>query len=153
MSHQDSRLRAEQALKLRACGRSWSEIANALGYGSRRGAAQAVERLLASSRPDPEAERAESTEGLRVLRSTLFARMAVAAQRGDDQTLVSISKELRNLVAEHSKLNGLYAPVKQQVDVRVHQTPEAILERAQAELLAAMRDQPALETIDVEVVK
>lgn len=153
MNHHDSRLRAEQALKLRACGRSWAEIADALGFGSRSAAQTAVKRLVASTRPDPEADRAESTESLRVLRSTLFGRMAAASQRGDDQTLVSISKELRNLVAEHSKLNGLYAPVRQEVDVRVSQTPEAILERAQTELLAAMRDQPALETIDAEVVK
>jgi hypothetical protein len=41
MNRQDSRTRAEQAFRLRAMGRSWQEIADALGYRGRQSAQDA----------------------------------------------------------------------------------------------------------------
>lgn len=149
MTRQDSRARAEHAFRLRACGRTWTEISTELGYRSRDGARLAVDRLLASKSTDPAAERATSTETLRVLQAALFGRFAVAAQDGDDQSLVAYSKELRSLVAETARINGLYAPVKHEHDVSVHQDAAAILERAEADLLALAKS----NVIDAEVVQ
>lgn len=145
MPHQDSRRRAEQALRLRSCGRTWTEIADALGYRSRAGARQAVERLVASTAPETTTEgRRTSVEALRVLRSVLFDRFAEAAQRGDDQTLALMSKEIRSNIAEQAKLDGLYAPLRSEVEVAVKSSPTSIVDQAERQLL---------QTIEGEVVE
>lgn len=149
MNRQDSRARAEHAFRLRACGRTWAEIATECEYRSRQSAQQAVDRLLASRPTDPATERATSTETLRVLQAALFGRFAAAAQGGDDRSLLGLSKELRSLVAENARINGLYAPVRHEHDVSVHESATAILDRAEADLLALAKS----NVIDAEVVQ
>lgn len=158
MSHHDSRARAEEAFRLKACGRSWQEIADEVGYKTRAGARQAVERLLAQTAPETiEAGRQTAAESLRVVRSVLFGRFAAAARREDDQTLAALSREIHRNVGEAAKLGGLYAPVKHDVDVRVEQSATAIVDRAEQELLAlANKSTPApigAVVLDAEVVE
>lgn len=59
---------------------------------------------------------------------------------------------MRSLTAETAKLGGLYAPVRAEVDVNVHQSATAILDRAESELLALAERQHQPAVIDAEVV-
>lgn len=70
----------------------------------------------------------------------LFERFADAKVRGDNNDLLMIGKELRNNVGEVAKLRGLYAPVRPEVDVNIHQTAAAILDRAEQDLLALVAE-------------
>jgi hypothetical protein len=85
--------------------------------------------------PDPDAERATSTESLRALQEGLFARFDAAVKRRDDGTALSLSGELRKLVREEAQLNGLYAPQAIEVDVNINSRVE-IIDRLESELLA-----------------
>lgn len=141
MTHSGSRARAEQALRLRCRRKTWAEISEQLGYRSRDGARHAVGRLLTKMAANPDAERALSSEALRVLQSGLNDRFDAAVQREDDAAALSLSRELRCLVAEEAKLIGIYAP--ERLEVHVHQSPSAIIAEAQDRLLAI---------IDAEVI-
>ncbi|MGV0645070.1 hypothetical protein ABQE44_16905 [Mycolicibacterium sp. XJ2546] len=92
--------------------------------------------------PDLALERAVATEALRVQESGLYGRFEEALDNGDDDTAVSLSKELRSLVAYRAKLNGMEMPVRTEVDVTVHQSATAIIDRMEAELLALSARQP-----------
>lgn len=102
----DDRLR----LQLRATGATWQHVADQLGYRSRQAAQLAVRRYLDAHQPDPDAERGVTSETLRLLTSTLFNQLATARAAGDSDAVVRISKEIRSIGAESSKLNGLYRP-------------------------------------------
>lgn len=75
------------------------------------------------------------TEALRVLQSGLFDRFDAAVKRRDDEKAMTLSRELRSLVAEEAKLNGLYAPQSVAVDVSVTSRIE-VIDRLESELLA-----------------
>ncbi|MGP4054134.1 hypothetical protein ACTWP6_04810 [Mycobacterium sp. 4D054] len=144
-SRQDSRARVEEASRLRASGRTWDEIATAVGYRSRQGAQQAVERLrkrnpLASA----ESQRRTASEGLRIVRAVLFEEFASAKQRGDSDSLVAYAKEIRQNISEDAKLHGAYAPVRSQLDVNVRQDASAIIAEARDRLLSV---------VDAEVIE
>lgn len=142
MSRQSSRARSEAAFQLHAAGRTWQEIADTLNYQSRQAAQQAVKRLHARQPPaSPEAVRRSSSESLRILRSILFERVAVAKVKGDDQTLIGLHRELTRNIGESAKLAGAYAP--EEINVNVKQSPAAIIADARERLLAI---------IDAEVV-
>ncbi|WHU48669.1 hypothetical protein QNM97_06655 [Gordonia sp. L191] len=150
-SHAATRERAQRALQLRAMGQTWDSIAKTVGYRSRQAPQLAVKRLLASHHPDPETERAVSSESLRLLQSTLFSRLAAANARGDTDELVKLSKELRSLTAETSKLNGLYAPpAPQRVEVEVRPAQEMIA--STRDQLLALVDGDAQPILEGEVV-
>lgn len=143
MPIRDSRDRAEQAFQLRAIGRTWAEIADALGYRSRGAAQLAVKRLHSRQPPaSPEAARRSSLEALRVCRSVLFERFADAKRSGDDGTLIGLHRELARNISESAKLAGAYSPTV--IDVNVTQTVTELIADTRARLLAA---------IDAEVVE
>lgn len=77
------------------------------------------------------------------MRAVLFEQFADAKQRGDNDDLVLLGKELRNNIAEDAKLNGAHAPARSQVDINVRQDAVAIIADARSRLLSA---------IDAEVV-
>lgn len=137
MNRQDSRARAEEAFRLRAAGRTWSEIAEALGYRGRQSAQDAVRRHLERTAPESsEAVRRTASEGLRITKSVLFTELAAAKQRGDSQALVSSAKAIADLIEKDARLNGLHVQTAQQVEVNLTQTPAAIIDRLESELLA-----------------
>ncbi|SIJ61623.1 Uncharacterised protein [Mycobacteroides abscessus subsp. bolletii] len=141
-NHQDSRARAEEAFRLRAVGRTWAEISRSLGYRSRGAAQAAVKRLMDRTPAEsPGQARARADESLRITQSVLFGRLASAVQRGDDDVVSSMAKEIRATVAERSKLVGAYAPQRTEVDVQVTQTPTALIDRLESELLALVAQQ------------
>jgi hypothetical protein len=103
----------------------------------------AVERLWARTRESPEVSRRSLTEGLQLVKTTLFESLADAKRNGDKASIVAISRELRSATDQLAKLDGLHAP--QRVDVSVtHKTA--------SEMLAEYREQ-LLAVIDAEVVE
>lgn len=156
-SRQDSYARAERAHRLRIVGRTWSEIAKAEGYRSRQAAQLAVRRHLTRELPESaEDQRRTASEGLRITRSVLFAALADAKQSGDPQATVAVSRAITDTIEKQARLLGLHVPVAQQVDVRVEQTSAAILDRAEADLLALAQQRPQqlpAPTIDAEVIE
>ena len=155
-NRQDSRTRAEEAHRLRAVGRTWQEIADTLGYRTRAGAIQAVQRLMDRTPPEtPKAARLKADEALRITQSILFGRLAVAVRDHDDDLVARYAKEIRSTVTERAKLVGAYAPAQAVVDVRVEQSVTAVIDRAEAELLALLPGQPhqaVLPILDAEVL-
>ncbi|MGC5245573.1 hypothetical protein ACPXB3_01370 [Gordonia sp. DT219] len=145
------RERAQRALQLRAMGATWQRIADDLGYRSRQAAHMSVKTYLAQHQPDPEAERGVTSETLRILQSTLFSRLVDANTQGDTDTVVKLSKELRSLTAESSRLNGLYRPAQTEhaVAVTVTPSPRDAIEEARRRTLEALNT----NTIDAEVVE
>jgi hypothetical protein len=154
MNHQDSRARAAAAYRLRAVGRTWQEVADALGYRSCGAAHTAVTRHLDRTPAESvSTARRSATESLRIVQSVLFERFADAKQRGDDETLAMLARELRNNVGEVAKLRGLYAPARSEVEINIHQTATAILDRAESELLALTAErQRQIPVLDAEVI-
>lgn len=144
MSRRLSRQRAEQAARLRATGMTWQEVADAVGYRSRQGAFDAVAALYKRFPPEsPETARRSLTEGLRIQLARLHQRFADAEDRNDTEAVVALAKELRSTTDAIAKLNGLSVPVAQQVDVNVHHSATAIIDRMETELLAlAAQRQP-----------
>jgi hypothetical protein len=65
--------------------------------------------------------------------------------------LVSLSREVHKDVDQWAKLVGAYAPIEH--DVNVRQSATAVIDRAEAELLALAQRQPQSEIIDAEVVE
>lgn len=137
MSRQDSRAREEHAFHLRAVGRTYEEIAEVCGFGSRSAAHSAVQRYE-KRQPAPNAEgvRRMSDEGLRLVSSVLFERFADAKVREDNKDIVMLSKEIREVGAERSKLAGAYAPKQSELTVNVRQEAVAVIDKSEADLLA-----------------
>jgi hypothetical protein len=137
MNRQDSRSRAEEAFRLRAVGRTWAEISATLGYRSRGAAQLAVRRLMDRTPPETaEHARAQASEGLRITKSVLFAELAAAKCRGDSQGLVAAAKAIADMIERDARLNGLHAPQRTEVDMKVSADPAAIIDRLESELLA-----------------
>lgn len=153
----DSRHRAEQAVRMSATGATWQEVADACGYRSRQAAQQAVSRLRDRTPPESvEQARAKHDAALQLLQRNDFTRYLLALQNGDDDTALRYSKELRGIVSERAKLAGVYAPERQQVEVKVTTDAVAIIDRMEAELLALVAQRPqqlALQgnVIDAEI--
>ncbi len=152
MSREDSRRRAERAHRLRSLGRTWQEIADAEGFQS-RGAAQVAVRRFVSAEPAEGVDevRRSASETLRIVRSVLVGRFAEAARSRDDETLVKLSREVHRNLGQWATLVGANAPERHEHDVQVTQTASAILDRAEADLLALAQTRPA-PIIDAEVM-
>lgn len=132
-------------------GATWQRIADDLGYRSRQAAHMSVKTYLAQHQPDPEAERGVTSETLRILQSTLFSRLVDANTQGDTDSVVKLSKELRSLTAESSRLNGLYRPAQTEhaVAVTVTPSPREAIEEARRRTLESMKPR----TIESEIVE
>lgn len=147
MPRRDSRARAVEALRLRACCRTWQEVADELGFRTRGGAQMAVNRLVAAMESDPRygaVERAVSAATLRELGSRLFPLYEAAADRADEEAAASLSKELRSVVVDHARLTGIAAPQRAEVNVNL----------SLGEMIAQTRQRlRALDnTVDAEVI-
>ncbi len=136
MPLRESRARAEQAAALRAMGYPWRAIADSLGFKSHGAAQLAVARHhQRSPLPSGDMARRTAAQRLNTVVTSLFERFAVAKQDGDDDTLVMLSKEIRNNTAEMAKLHGAYAPQRTEVDLKVSTSETAIIAEARRRLL------------------
>ncbi|WP_134065112.1 hypothetical protein [Mycobacteroides salmoniphilum] len=139
MSREDSRLRVQRAADLRASGKTWQQIADSEGFRSRRAAQLAVQRFRQREHPESLSDkRRTASEGLRILKSVLFADLADAKQQGDHQAVVASARAIADVIEKDAKLNGLHAAVAQEINVRVEQTPAAIISEARERLAAVL---------------
>lgn len=148
----DSRARARRALQLRTMCRTWQEIADAEGFKSASAASNAVNRLVRRQPPEDLATmRVYTAEGLRLVQSTLFEALAEAKRRKDPHTVVAVARALADVMDRHARLIGMHVPVAQQLDVNVHQSIGAVLERAEQDMTRAIESAP--EILDAEIVE
>lgn len=152
MNRAASRARAEKCWKQRCMGRTWQEIADTQGFKNHSAARLAVERLLArdDAKHTPDLERHYTSGGLRLLKAELFATLTEARAAGKHEVAIQAARAIADVLDKHAKLWGLHVPVESVVNVHVAQSASAVLERAEAELLALAAAQPAV--IDAEVI-
>lgn len=155
----EARKRAADAYKLRCAGRTWDEIARATGFKNHSSAVHAVKSHIARMpAEDQELARAFSAGTYRLVVAQLFEVASRAREVGKPHTAVQALQAAADAQAKHDQLVGLNVPVTQKVELSV--TAAAILDRAEAELLAiAQAQQPAVAVgfdagvIDAEVVE
>ncbi|CAN3128605.1 hypothetical protein ACNUDN_02381 [Mycobacterium sp. smrl_JER01] len=158
MSAFASQQRAAEAFNLRASRYSWREVAERLGYRSIGAAQSAVSRHVARVRRESTETTVESHKAAIETRTrALSQRFVMAFKAGDDDTMVTLNREIARNEGELAKLGGMYMPERSEMTVTVDQTPAAIIDRMEAELLAlAAQRQPqqALQgnIIDAEVL-
>lgn len=156
MSTYASRERAAEAFQLRASRFSWREVADRLGYRSIGAAQSAVNRHVERLRREPTATSIEAHKfGIETRTRALTQRFAAAYKAGDDDTLVTLNREIVRNEAELAKLGGLYEP--ERVDVNVTTDPAALIAQTRDRLLAVLaereqRQLPVTPIIEAEVV-
>lgn len=148
MSRYASRERAAEAFQLRASRYSWREVADRLGYRSIGAAQTAVNRHVERLRREPTAISVEAHKfAIETRTRALSQRFAAAFRWGDDDTLVTLNREIVRNEAELAKLGGLYEP--ETLNVNVAQTPAAIIAEARERLLAVV-DAEVVEPKEIE---
>lgn len=147
MSRHASRERAKEAFELRASRHSWREVADRLGYRSVGAAQTAVNRHVVRERREPTATSVETHKyGIETRTRAMNQRFAAAFRTGDDDTLVTLNREIRANEAELARIGGLYAP--EQVDVNV--TPSLTQRIAEVRELTAVLDAEVIEPKGLE---
>jgi len=155
-----SRERAEQVWLAREVGRQpWSKMRDQFGFTS-VGSAQCAHASYVKRhpKPDPAAVFLGIVERNRTAGGVALSELTQAVKEGDHKAAAALIGTIQRLDAELAKLFGLYAP--ERVDVNVATTATAILDRAEAELVALAAAQPlpspgrpaALPVLDAEVV-
>jgi hypothetical protein len=148
MSRHASQERAAEAFQLRASRYSWREVCDHLGYRSIGAAQSAVNRHVERLRREPTTISVEAHKFAIETRSrAMTARFTAAFTAGDDDTLVTLNREIARNEVELAKLAGMYAP--EQLNVNVTQTPAAIIAEARDRLLAAV-DAEVIEPKEIE---
>lgn len=143
MSRYASRERAAEAFQLRGQRLSWREVCDRLGFRSVGAAQSAVAAHVARERREPTATSIEAHKfGVETRTRALTQRFVAAYRVGDDDTLVSLNREIRSNEVELAKLGGFYAPDK--LDITVSQTEAQIIAEARTRLR---------EVVDAEVIE
>ena len=149
MSRHASRERAAVAFALRASRYSWREVADRLAYRSIGAAQTAVNRHVERLRREPAFISVEAHKfAIETRTRALSQRFTAAFRDGDDDTLVTLNREIIRNEAELAKLGGFYEPETVNVNV---QTPAAIIDRMEQDLLALARSNTNI--IEAEVVE
>lgn len=158
MPLRDSRARAERVFVMRAVGcQPWSKIRDELGFKS-VGAAQMAYRRFLARNPVPESTTvfAEIIERKRVTTGAAMTALARAGRDGDRAAVAQLVGVVSRSDAELAKLYGLNAA--EELNVHVEHSATAILDRAEADLLALAKSLPGqrpelLAVIDAEVIE
>lgn len=139
MTLRESHARQERAFLVRATGRSWKEVAEAVGYASVGAAQLAVKRHCARADFDsPETSRHELIRSARMTSADLHDRFAAAVAREDDDTAAMINRELCRNRDQLAKLQGAYPTQRAEVDVTVSGSVSAIIREARERLLSVV---------------
>lgn len=149
MSHKASRARAVEALRLRARGWTWLEVAAELDFVNESGARMAVNRLIAEATDDPQYKstaRFVSDEAMRMQYQRLLPLFETAVDDGDVETAVAVAKELRATSETRTKLTGIGAPKQVEHSVAVEFTNEVAAARQRMKALPS-------NVLDVEVIE
>lgn len=152
----DARQRAHKAYLLRCTGRTWHDIAEALGFSSPASACKAVTTHIQRMPVEDQAmARALSAGHYRVVATKLHSIAAKAEATGKLTTAVQAYQTALDAQERADKLAGLPLMQPQEVNVHVHQTATAVVDQARQELLAIAAGRQAsgvLPVIDAEVV-
>lgn len=150
------RKKAADAYRLRCTGRTYDEIATALGYGSPSSAHKAVlghiKRMPAEDR---EMARAFSAGNYSQIIAALYDVATKAKTANRLTTAVQALEAAANTQAKKDNLEGLHIAVPTKVDVNVQHSAVAVIDQAKEQLLALVAKQPqpaALPVIDAEVL-
>lgn len=150
-----ARERANNAYNLRCIGRTWPEIARAENYGSPGAACTAVRRHIDRlPKEDQDLARALSAGTYQLIKAKLFELASSSQRKGHERSAQEAMVAAAAVQEKHDRLVGIQAPTK--VDVTVTGTAVAVLERAEAELLAIAQSQQRgsdLPVLDAEVVE
>lgn len=153
-----SQQRAADAYNHRCMGRTWREIAQLCGFKSHSSAAHAVRRHInRMPAEDRNLMKAVTAGSYRIVTARLHRLLAQAEQDGDATAAATLGRTIADIEDKHAKLTDQYSPTK--VDLTVHQTAGAVIDRAEAELLALAGEQPAipapvvgLPVLDAEII-
>lgn len=85
--------------------------------------------------------RFDAQNGYEITKATLFAVMVDAHKRRDTTDTIAAARAINDTIDKQCKLLGLHAPQRAEVDVTVTQTPAALIDRFEAELLAMVAQQ------------
>lgn len=158
MSRYASRERAKQAFELRGSRHSWREICERLEFRSVGAAQSAVSAHVARERREATPTTIEAHKyAIETRTRALSQRFVAAFQTRDDDTLVTLNREILRNEAELAKIGGLYEPST--VNVNVTTDPSAIIAETRDRLLAALaeREQRQLPTaptiLEAEVIE
>lgn len=160
MTHRASRARAAEAYTRHLDGDTWQEIADALGFRSRQGAQDAVNRHLAETTPDPSnIARRKWTDRKHRQRRRLCRQLSVAETLNDSQAVAQLSAAIDRVDDQLAKAENYYAP--QKLDVTVGRSPAELLAESKAQTLAALAERRgnvgalpvATNVIDAEVIE
>lgn len=151
MNRQDSRRRAERCWRLRVRGRTWQEIADEEGFGSRRAAQKAVEKLLERDPPsDVNTLRRAMGDGITMLRADLLDCLDDCKAKGQHIRVAQLGQVILDSFDKQAKLMGLHIAVPTEVHVSVQSMTE-VLADTRSRLQAAIDAAPA-DVLDVDVV-
>lgn len=136
-----SRERAERASFLRACGMSWREICQQLGYSS-HGAVQLAVQRHRRRNPPPSPQDTFIEIGLRRqhVNATVLRQLAVAAAGGDSNAVANLARTITAADESTARMYGLNAPERH----------EHLVAAAPADAVARLRGE-LLDVIDAEV--
>lgn len=139
MSRAESRARAERVVLQRAVMRkSWREIMRAEGFKSVGAVQNTYKREMArrrlSARDLGQLTAQEILERRDTTTRIAVGQLIEAQRAGDATAMAQMLREIRQNDVETAKMLGLYEP--ERVEVNLTQSPSAILDRAEAELLA-----------------
>jgi hypothetical protein len=119
--------RQRNALELRMAGATFQYIADALGYGNRSSATDAITRALRDTTPKELTDEVRRMENERLDR--LWGSMYVKALKGD---CLAVDRCLR-IMARRAALNGLDAPVRVRQAVITEEDIDAAIARIDRE--------------------
>ncbi|MEV5429260.1 hypothetical protein [Streptomyces sp. NPDC052701] len=120
--------RQVKALELAAEGKTYSEIAAALGYSDKSGARKLVQRALAA-RADPSAAQLRVIEGVRL--DMLLRAVWPHAMKGETESV----REAVRISERRAKLFGLDAPAVHKVDMQQRDERVARIKALAAQLV------------------
>lgn len=143
-NRQTTNQRAERAYQLRCMHRTLQEIADALGYRSRKSALGAI-RAHMSRMPqdDIEIKRALTSGSYEIVMARLHRLLAKAEAADDRSSAAALARAIGEIEDRNAKLTGQHVPVATEVNVNVVQSMTEIVADTRARLHAA---------IDAEVV-
>lgn len=159
-----ARRRAHEAYRLRCQHQPWDRIAEKTGFKSAASAYKAVKRYIERMPAEDRAmARALAAGNYQIVMGELYTLAAMAKAEGNVPAATKAISEVAVVQERHVKLTGLQEPVAQKLDVTVHQTAAAVIDRAEAQLLELMATRPAVQAptlepqppavIDAEVVE
>jgi len=160
-THAQARKRVQRAYKLKCTGRTWTEIADTLGYSGPGSACKAVTTWLAKQPPEKLADARHYAAGsYRLVLTQLWDLTKTAKDAGKINDAVTALKAIAEVQDKHNRLLGIAPTAATEVTVNVGAgSAAAIIEQAEQQLLALAAAHPApaqlapLPILDAEIIE